>query len=297
MQIVKNSILVGLALLLGFGITAQKKLDLNNPEHAVKAMRKVQSSLKDGEEIVYWWEGNVYSRIPGEKDRLLFTYQAMNIRATKTLQDKERGYGFQMVSRELLLYLDPKTGEVLDTWQNPFTGEEVKVIHVNNDPVNSRYPTFAKSSRGDYRFPGKVVGGTVFLNFEIPLFYTNPLGGDYQEYVGGTYQAMEMFFFSVSEEELCNAKKNTADDVVINWARISKWLPWMKMNDRVGQLIFSGSGKKLENWDKLPEILKKTIKEEYPIYVSAPSLDDQRPNQTSWTVFKEYIDQKRSQKK
>lgn len=296
MQLFTKTILLGLVLLLSFGSIAQKKLDLNNPEHAVKAMRKIQASLKDGEEIVYWWEGNVYSRIPGEKDRLLFTYQAMNIRAMQTLQDEEKGYGYRMVSRELLLYMDPKTGEVLDTWQNPFTGEEVEVIHVNNDPVNSHYPTFTKSNRGDYRFPGKVVGGTVFLNFEVPLFYTNPLGGEYQEYVGGTYQAMEMFFFSVSEEELLNAKKNTADDVVINWARISKWLPWMKMNDRVGQLIFSGSGKKLKSWEELPEVLKKTIKADYPIYVSAPPLNDQRPNETSWTVFKKHIDQKRSQK-
>jgi hypothetical protein len=47
-------------------------LDLNNPDDAVKADRKIASSLKDGEECVYYWEGNVYTRIAGEKDRHLF---------------------------------------------------------------------------------------------------------------------------------------------------------------------------------------------------------------------------------
>ena len=37
-------------------------LDLNNPDDAVKADRKVASSLVDGEECVYYWEGNVYTR-------------------------------------------------------------------------------------------------------------------------------------------------------------------------------------------------------------------------------------------
>ena len=28
-------------------------------------------------------------------------------------------------------------------------------------------------------------GENFFLSLEIPLFYTNPLGGEYQDYVGG----------------------------------------------------------------------------------------------------------------
>ena len=58
-------------------------LDMNTPEGALKSNRKIQASLKDGENCWYYWEGNFFSRVPGEKDRLLFTYIAINVRNTK----------------------------------------------------------------------------------------------------------------------------------------------------------------------------------------------------------------------
>jgi len=61
----------------------------------------------------------------------------MNIRQCVAVEDPERGTGYKLVSREILLYLDPQTGEVLETWQNPWSGETVRVLHVANDPVNS----------------------------------------------------------------------------------------------------------------------------------------------------------------
>ena len=38
-------------------------------------------------------------------------------------------------------------------------------------------------------------GPYVFIPFEVPLFYTNPLAGDYQDFVGNNYHAMEIFDF------------------------------------------------------------------------------------------------------
>lgn len=275
---------------------APVRLDPSKPEDAVKIMRKLQSSLKDDEDVVYWWEGSVYSRVPGEKDRLLFTYQAMNVRRSGTINDPEKGYGYRMVSRELLFYQDPQTKEILRTWKNPWTGKETEVIHVANDPVNSR-PVFADANGANpYKLPGTFKDDMFLVTFEVPLFYTNPLGGEYQEYVGGTYQAIEIFNFACDANDLLDASKNTAEKAVVAWNRVSKWLPWMEMGDRTGQLIFSGLGKKLKSWDDLPEIMKQEIKAHYPDYVSAPPVNDNRPNETSWTVFKKHIDAKRQKK-
>ena len=76
---------------------------------------------------LYWWKGNVYSRIQGEKDRLLFAVHGMNFRTCKTFSDPKRGVGYRSVSREMLIYVDKDTGEVLKRWKNPWTGEEVDV--------------------------------------------------------------------------------------------------------------------------------------------------------------------------
>jgi len=47
-----------------------------------------------------------------------------------------------------LIYLNLQTGEILNRWQNPWTGETVGVIHVANDPVNVRLPRFAREPDG-----------------------------------------------------------------------------------------------------------------------------------------------------
>jgi hypothetical protein len=280
-------------------VLAQKKskrLDPTKAEDALKATRKLTSSLKDGEETIFWWEGNVFSRVPGERDRLLFTYQGMNVRATKAVIDSTKGYGYKHVSREVLFYMDPKTKQVVRSWANPFTGKEVEVVHVANDPVNSRGATFANEAGKPYTMPGRFLGGTYLQGSEVPLFYTNPLGGEYQDQIGGAYQAMEIFNFTCDEDELLNAEKNVAENVTVAWTRISKWMPWMEMGDRTGYLIFSGNGKKVKNFDQMPDEIKAEIRKNYPLYEHAPALDDTRPNETSWTVYKKYADQKRAQK-
>ncbi len=51
-----------------------------------------------------------------------------------------------------------------------------------------------------------------------------------------------------------------------------------------------------KNWKAmtiLPEPIKKEIKENYPIYNSAPPpTDDDRKNETSWTYFKKVLSNK-----
>lgn len=280
-------------ILLSVQWVQAQRLNLNNPEEALKAYRKVQCSLVDGEPAVYWWRGRVYSRVPGEKDRHLFNVQGMNIRACVTVPDANGGYGFRMVSREVMFYLDPNTDQVLRRWKNPWTGKEVEVLHVANDPVNMRAPLFARGPAGDYKFPGTFKDGQVLLSFEAPLFYTNPLGGEYQNYVGGTYHAMELFNWFLSEKDLLDATKDRVEQASVSWGRVSQWLPWLEMGDRPGVMIFHAAGMRLNRWDDLPEVVKQEIKQNYPIYQQAPPLNDQRPNETSWTYFKKVVEQRK----
>ena len=75
-----------------------------------------------------------------------FRVVGMNVRQCVTLDDPEKGEGYRMVSREIMLYLDPQSGEILRDWENPWTGEMVKVLHVANDPVNGR-PAFPRGQK------------------------------------------------------------------------------------------------------------------------------------------------------
>jgi len=288
---------LGFCLLVTLAHSRQaQQLNLSNPEEAVKASRKIHCSLKDGEPVVFWWRGHVYSRRPGEKDRKVFNVEGMNTRACATVTNPQGGYGYRMVSREVMFYLDPETNQILRTWKNPWTGKDVEVIHVANDPVNQR-PTFAQGPAGPYQFNAIFKDGQVLVLTEVPLFYPNPLAGDYQSYVGGTYQAIEMFGSYLKESDLLDATKNAVDNVAISWTRVSQWLPWMEMGDRPGQLMFHAAGMRLKRYDDLPESIKQEINANYPIYQTPPPLDDARPNETSWTHFKKVLDARRNKAK
>jgi hypothetical protein len=274
----------------------QARLDLSRPEDAVKAQRRVQCSLTDEKPVTFTWRGGVMSRVPGERDRHLFDVEGMNIRQCQTVTDPTRGEGWKMVSRELLIYLDPETKQVLRTWKNPWTGATNDVLHVANDPVNQP-PTFARSSRGEpFVWSGRKVQNQIWQTFEVPLFYTNPMGGEYQEYVGGQYQAVEMFDFFMDEVDLLDTSKDMRS-VTIAWGRISQWLPWMEMGDRPGVLVFTTVGKRLDDPKNLFPTLASEIRTNYPIYTSPPPVSDTRPNETSWTFFKKALDARKGAKR
>jgi hypothetical protein len=271
----------------------RQPVDLASGRGGVFASRKIQCSLEDAKPIVYWWQGHAFSRVPGERDRRLFAVEGMNIRQCGTVEDPERGTGFRLVSREILFYKDPASGQMLREWDNPWTGKTVKVLHVANDPVNGR-PQFPRGPNGEeLPFSGQISGGTWWWTITVPLFYTSPLGGDFQEFIGGNYHATEMFNFFGEVADLLDRDKDTAD-VRVGWVRLSKWLPWMEMGDRVGLMYFHTAGRKLESFDALPETMRKEIAENYPEWTAPPPLDDTRPNMTSWIQFKRHVDAIRS---
>ena len=273
-----------------------KTLDPTNPEDALKIAARFQCGEEEGETAVFHFSGNIYSRVPGERDRLLFKGEGMNIRRCIYYSDPVRGPGYRIISREVLFYIDPETGEVVDTWENPWTGETVDVMQVHNDPVNNG-PSYARRADGTPSPFGSTreQGPFVFQQVEVPLFYTNPLAGDYQDYVGNKYHAMEIFDFATLKSELYDTKQKTAYPIV-SWVRISDWMPWMKMSGRSGMMVFNFMGGKLRGgFEELPDVMKNEIRENYPIYEDAPPADDTRPNETTWTKFKLLEDRRRAE--
>jgi len=295
----KLKLLVILSSLISVAANAGDKLDMSNADDAFTVWAKMQCDIAEGGQALWWWQGKMYSRRSGEKDTALFNVQGMNIRNCEYKVDAVRGPGIRWTSREVLFFYDPKTDELLETWDNPFTGETVDVIQVHNDPVNTRGTIWSRDEEGNPRGLGSEL--MVFDNMILDgggaatLFYENPLAGDYQKYIGGTYHAMELGAFSANVDQGLSKETTTIDDVALSWGRISKWLPWMKMGDREGIVVFNTAGMRLQEWSDMPAIIRDEIEANYPIYQEPPPIDDDRPNETSWVVTKRLIDEQRKQ--
>lgn len=240
------------------------------------------------------WEGRMYSRIPGEKDRHIFDVVGINTRQCERHKDPVRGDGYRSVSREIMVYLDPATGEIVDQWKNPWTGETVEVIHVANDPVNMRAPSFARDATGK---PARVTlrqyGDLLVASREVPLFYDNPLAGAYQDYIGGKYHAMEIFNTFYSAADFLAPKGPRISPSRLAWQRVSGLLPWLRMGDRPGVMIFNATGFSTFDRAQISPKLMQILQTRYPEYLTPPPLGDTRPNATTWTITKDWIDAKR----
>ena len=275
-----------LALLLSGSVTAD---EVYTGRQAWEIARKTTcGTLEAGVTRFGVWQGKAYSRVPGERDRHLFNLIGVNTRQCADVQDPDKGEGFRSVSREVMLYLDPETGALLDQWENPWTGQTVEVLHVANDPVNMRAPRFATDG-GEMKL--RRYGDLLVSASEVPLFYDNPLGGDFQDYVGGTYHAMEIFDTFYPADELLDSKRRL-ERSWIAWIRVAQWLPWMEMGSRPGLMVFNATGSSTFERGSIPEPLRSVLKDRYPSYFEPPPLDDPRPNETSWTVFRKHIEQK-----
>jgi hypothetical protein len=59
-------------------------------------------------------------------------------------------------------------------------------------------------------------------------------------------------------------------------------------------MVMNATGQKVEAVDALPPVLRNEIHERYPAWTAPPPVDDQRPNETSWTYFKKVLEAKRA---
>ncbi|MEM9687281.1 MAG: DUF1838 family protein, partial [Bacteroidota bacterium] len=72
-----------------------------------------------------------------------------------------------------------------------------------------------------------------------------------------------------------------------SWTRIGPWLPWLKMGQRQGNMVYQAAGYKLmeTDYDTMPAILRDYVMANKPEYRHAPT-EYTSPNETSWTYFK-----------
>lgn len=256
-------------------------------EENLRAFIKTRGSLIPGEEIVFWWTGSIHSMNDGEPSRHIFDFEGYNIGRMMRVDG-----GWRLLTREVGLYKLPNTDQIVNIWQNPFTGDSNKCVHVWNDPVNQQF--LLHGPRGDFRVPTTMQGDDIYWHSEIFLNYKSPLSR--KEYPNqaqsDTYQSTEMFQFFCKRQDMLSNKASA--DCLISWVRVGQWLPWMEMGDRPGRLIYHCRGRKLKNgFADLSDSVRTFVLEQHPEYSAAPT-NYSTPNETSWTYMKKLLDSKGS---
>ncbi|NND37855.1 MAG: DUF1838 family protein [Gammaproteobacteria bacterium] len=264
-----------------------KRLDLDDPETNFNAMLKLRADTS-GKDCLFAFPGETWAMVPQEKNYRCF--KTFGIGATRIEEVDE---GWRIYSREVLYYLDPDSGEILETWKNPFLGgREVEVMHIANDPVNGVFKRQGGHPVLTPPFPYVSYGDDVVFQWNFYIFKPAELKrAEYPLYSSGDIdQHAELWGIKGRKSEILDPSITSAS-CVMSWSRVAAWLPFMEMGSRPGTITFHSHSMKLMNGaDDLPRYIRDYTEKHYPKYLEAPK-EWQGPVMTSAAgEFKKKLD-------
>lgn len=222
-------------------------LDYTDPKDNLYAFAKMLSSF--GEPVVGCFHGLMYMRWGTNRMVPVFGYEGTGCMQARWEPDGT----LSRRSRETGYFTDLETGEVLETWDNPFTGETVEVYHFYNpllvrrmddkmslfnfgketdSPTLMNEGTVFPDETGNIPFimPFQQFGDDLMLNWDYTHEYTNPVTPEgWPKSSTGTYiSPSEHFTFNIKKAEL-EDRSIPAARFVAGFSRMSQCWPWMKM--------------------------------------------------------------------
>ena len=288
-------------------------LDLGNPVDNLYAFGKIWSSYDD-KPAISAFHGLMYLRIGDQRLLPVFGFVGTGVlharfdAATGTLIRKSRETGY---------FTDLRSGDILENWTNPLTGETVPVYHFYNSLSSLRMtapnmPTYLLGKAGDK--PTVMNEGTVFPRADgtVPLLlpfqqvgddhmmlswdytheYTNPVTPEgWPTYsTGPRISPSEHFTINFSRRELEDrslpALRHTS-----SFSRLSQPWPFMKMGGTKYQdaVLFGRmfSHKGLKGFGEVPRKLLDYVEKHAPRYLEmSPGWDVIRSDRLdTWMAF------------
>lgn len=233
-------------------------LDLRTPAGNVLATARIHGDLAPGTQKYFWIKGVASAIRPGHA--LVDILGVQGFGAVRVLPRADGSW--ERLCREVIYYTDLATGAVLEHWDNPFTGERVRVVHSANDPINFLLqesfpvrhrpdaPPGAAPPRVPFLLNWQQQGDWLDMETHVHLAGPNPLQPDRwpRESSGPVTFGSEYFSHHVRLSDLQD-ERLTAVDYRGSWHRVSPWLPWMLMGQAPGEVYcvaHMGSTRRLE---------------------------------------------------
>jgi len=257
--------------------------DLRNPEHNKEVYARMVGDTDPTKTKPGWYSGYVSGVQDNNKIVDLVGFEGFS--HAKLLPQPDGSY--HKVLREVGLYTDLRSGEVLEEWKNPYTGEMVKTVPVANDPFNQKVAAFfelppsygglnkeadAAPPKIPLILPWKQRGNEIHMERHIHLFYPNALQPEKwpRESAGKMARVTEAFSHFIDPANIQNATA-TSVPYTGTWNRVTPWLPWMLMGQTQGHCqyqCYMGGGQDLEQM--VSRNVLDYVEKHYPKYMTAP---------------------------
>ena len=288
-----STIAAGMAAMSGSPAQAakakRKPVDFKDPAQNLKSFIKITGDLDPTKESVGWFGGTIYGNRGVEALKPLVGVQGVGMLRVKPMGENT----YRLFNREFATYTDLKTGEILETWKNPYTEEVVEVVPIKNMIVNAQVAPIVEQDFDGHKVkfpftpPWILQTDKAFSLFEIHAAFPNPMKPDAwpRESAGPINRTSEMF------QRMCNLEDLERDDVsaanyVGTWTRVGPWLPWMLMGQADGHILYRSFMNRAGKVQNLPPTLLAYMEKKYPDFLKAPGDETWgKPNDSSFTVY------------
>mgnify|MGYP001169401881 FL=1 len=271
-------------------------LDLTTGVGNKYAYSRLNGDLDESKQKYGWFKGYIMAIRPHQP---ILDVVGIDGFGVSRLEQQEDG-SFAKILREVGLYTDLRSGEVLEEWHNPLTNEDVRVVHIANDPFNyviedyfPAPPKFGDLNKEEppkipFILPWQQRGDRLDLEIHVNIFYPNALDPKkwVRESAGPMVQASEIFLYHVDTDKMQDPNLTTLP-FSGTWNRITPWLPWMLMGQTPGHMLyvaFMGSGEDLEEVHSRQVL--DYVEKHFPKYFTAPeTYDPKTPSLSSLELY------------
>lgn len=283
--VIKNAAGIGAAAL---GVPAMSAcadsrvpMRLDDPAWNRDALARLQGNLDFGKVKHGWYSGVVCGVRDGEPLRPILNFEGFS--STRLVDNGDGSY--QKLLRELVYYKDLQTGEILETFRNPYTDEDVRVVPIANDPFNMVFEKYypkgpsygglreTEEKRVPMLLPWKLTKpDTITLSTDIHLYYPSALQPDKwpRESAGRFVRVSELFRYVIAVDDMENPDK-TSVEYTGTWSRVTPWFPWMLMGQAPGHMLYMGIMGGYDNLDMMSADVRAYAGKHHPEYFDAPT--------------------------
>lgn len=256
-----------LSLMLPPLARASDALDLDDPWDRLTALAKFRGSL-DGATVMWWMKGTRY----GVVDNIVTPLFNMLIGSFVKLKPVP-GKGFELRMLEMSYFTDLESGEVLDTFRNPYNGKLCEVPEQRLGPypvlmtptgvILPDLPMFGEVDVTTRVGPAIVQGDDVWIRDEA----TARVDSDHP--MMGKHVYNELVSYRGRLSDLNNPDRPSAPAEII-FQSLTSWREWFQAEDVGGHTTARASGMKIHRLADFPADYLRAARERHPEIIADP---------------------------
>jgi hypothetical protein len=268
----RRSLLSAGAVMIGGSVLpasllAADQLDLNDPWDRLTALAKLRGNL-DGSTVMWWMNGVRY----GVVDNVLTPLFGMMVGSFQRMKPLA-GKGFELNMLELSYFTDLETGKVIDTFVNPYNGNECQIPEQRLGPfpvlmtptgvVLPDVPAF-----GDVELTTRV-GPAVVNGDDVWIRDDSSVKVDSDHPMMGKHIYNELVSYKGKLSDINNPKISSAPAEIM-FQSVTSWREWLRAEDVGGHTTARAAGSKISRVEDFPPEYLAAARERHAEIIADP---------------------------